>query len=177
MVYTHPPHSAVSVWRLFFKAALGRVVLPALKETPERSVKRERLTPFWSDSSRSGQVGCWRSGTQVPSILFLCFRSLSSLVGGSPLGTSALRLAEGEEVIRRLQKESVSLLPLSPENSVTWSWLTLRGCWAVSPLMLQKWPCLWHRMCLDGVTYLSDTSCLLCPARRQPREGLRFWGG
>ena len=143
---------------------------------------RERLTPFLSDSSRSGQVGCWHSGTRVPCLLFLRFWSLSSLVGGNPLGTSALRLAEGEGALRRRSSEDCRknlyhFCPGPPESSVTWSWLTLRGCRAVSPLMLQKWPCLWHSACSDGVTYLSDTSCLLCPARHHPREGLRFRGG
>lgn len=99
---------------------------------------RERLAPFLSDSSRSEQVGCWHSGTRVPSILFLCFQSLSSLIGGNPLGTSALRLAEGEGALRKWSSEDprknlYHFCPCPPENSVTWSWLTLRGCWAVSP--------------------------------------------
>lgn len=42
---------------------------------------------------------------------------LSSLVGGNPLGVSALRLAEGEGALRRWssedREESVSLLPWS----------------------------------------------------------------
>ena len=70
-VHTHTH----SVRRLCLRAVLVRVVLPALKETPEYSVQtRDRLTPFLCDSLRSGQVGCCPPpDTQGPRFLPSCF--------------------------------------------------------------------------------------------------------
>lgn len=117
-----------------------------MEETPERSVKQERLTPFLSDSL------VWAGGLltlQGPGsfhILFLCFRSLSSLVGGNPLGTSALqagRKGEGtqEVTIRRTPEKSITSALVSRELSDL-IMAHAQGVLSSVPLMLPKWPCL-----------------------------------
>ena len=91
-MYTHPPQGAVSAWRLFFKAVLGRVVLPALKETPECSVKQERGWLLSWVTARG--LGRWAADTQGPGFLPSCF-SASGLCPHWLVGTHWARLHSG----------------------------------------------------------------------------------